>query len=793
MNMPNLFSQTAIHPPSRFFIALYLNHRKVQAALWRVVESSIEVTARSQIHFFSDNDECLVEIDEALQELGAESEGVSEVVFGFNADWLEKGEVADKKKPLLKKVCKELALKPVGFVVTSEALAQYLSREEPLFSASLVEVKETELMVALLQRGSISYRVEVGRSDDVVADINEALARIEKKLGQENLPPKILIFSLTHGQEELKEIQQSLLSFDWTKDHPFLYPPVVDVQSGTLVIDAIAHQGGQAVAESMGLLPSSTLTSTPTSTERFNNKGSDQTNKKQAIQKNNALDGELAISLDATTSSNQAQEFGFEEIEPQQGETQMSQNKQLDKKEAASSKVAPRQETQETAVAESESNVQSVQTAPPQVLTEKYGDAYPELGIDEDPVADDKKENFLHKTMSGLIATEKELSHKPFVLVGFVGGLLILAVLAIFFLLTAKTATIAIELKTTPISESTELLLDPDMTDVETDQPVLQAQVSTQPIEGSRTVETTGIKLIGEKAAGKIDLVNKTDSTKTFEEGTILKYDDLEFVLDEEVKVASASVTTDIDGEKKVYGKESTTVTAQQIGADSNLAQGERLTVASYDTSSYEAEVMEGLNGGASREIRVVAANDITTITADLTQELTQQAQQQIEEQSKDGVYFVPTGKVTTLSSTLDAEEGEEVETLTLDLSLEVEAFSYNVADLKPLAQSILSQKVSQGFSLSENDPQILSAPSDTATASGQVALSVQISSRAVPIVSVDQWKQEIAGQKIESAQSILKSKSEIKEAKISINPSIAGRIFPTIPKVLSKIVFTIK
>lgn len=708
---------------SEKYLAIYLNHTKVQAALWQVINGKIQITTRSDVHFFKDQESCLVKTDEALQELGKDSEGVSEVVFGLNDDWMEKGDLADAKKPILKKLTQDLSLKPVGYVVMTEALAKYLSADEPLTSLLLVELTEQELVVNLLQRGAITLTQRVGKSDDLVADLNESLARVGQNIGQEHLPPKILVYSLVLSEAELAEGKQLLLSCDWTKDHAFLYPPVIETLESHFVIDAITKQGGQAVAEAKGL--------------------------------------QLATNEEATTRdlagknvvSSQAEDFGFAEVEQ---DTDLAVSKDDDNLAIVNHQVAHDFGFEETAV--------------------------------EQPVGtehkDDSAKKPVEKVTSFLVKKERELSHKPFMVTGFLGGIVVLLIIGLVTLFMSRKAIIEVTLKAKLISQAAELELDPAATQPDADNLILPANLTTKQVAASDTVETNGVKLIGDKAFGKITIYNKTDSEKKFESGTILTSGELQFTLNDEVSVASASVEIDSGSETKTFGKADAQVTAQQIGADSNIAAETELKIASFAGSSYVAEVAEDLSGGSSREIRVVSATDMANLKEALTKTIKEQAAEDFKNDSGDGVYYVPTQNIEVVESNFDAEEGDEVETLSLDLTLNIEAVSYKVDDLKPLAESLLASQVPDNYKLSQEDPQILSTPSEQAEQkeSTNVILAAQISSKAIPVVDADSWKHELAGQSLSSAEAILRGKGEVKDFKIMLLPKLAGHLLKSIP-----------
>jgi len=76
-----------------------------------------------------------------------------------------------------------------------------------------------------------------------------------------------------------------------------------------------------------------------------------------------------------------------------------------------------------------------------------------------------------------------------------------------------------------------------------------------------------------------VEVLNFDSDQKTFAKGTVLRKGDLEFLLDNELKVASSSGLTS-EG-NKVPGKQKGSVTAKEIGPTSNITKATVLSVGS--------------------------------------------------------------------------------------------------------------------------------------------------------------------------------------------------------------------
>src|SRR5690606_15142089 len=117
------------------------------------------------------------------------------------------------------------------------------------------------------------------------------------------------------------------------------------------------------------------------------------------------------------------------------------------------------------------------------------------------------------------------------------------------------------------------------------EQKTLKGTVVTAGIEDSREVETSGEKLVGEKAEGKVKIVNKTDSEREFKKGTTLVYDsddkEYAFTTNDEVTVPAATSEEETPGGTITItpGSAEVEVTAAEIGSTYNIKKDKSLEV----------------------------------------------------------------------------------------------------------------------------------------------------------------------------------------------------------------------
>jgi len=717
MDLPNLFSSGVKTKTEELVLFLVITDAKLQASLLELSREGVQILSKSKVFDFEGLDKCVKQTDLALQQLDKRSDKVSETVFAVNSSWVKNGEVIDEKKPFIKKLTDDLNLNPLGFIDIGESIAQQKVNENSLYSGIIVLLTKSDVVFTLIYQGKIRKSEVVGVSSDFKGDFSEGVARLQKVVEKQGnyLPAKLILASFEMDKTELHDYQQKIYDQNWNENKLFLQAPTVEILSHEELFEYLAREGGKNAASHKGLTEfamAATMKSAPL--------------------------GDVG-SLDSS-------EFGFTDPlkEDRAGETALEEP-------PTSFGIPIKSETYETAVDDEADNVRNVGK---DFMESKH----------EDIVLDKKqKTDWGHKKHT-----------KWFAILGFGLGIIFLVIGLVFgsSFLTRTEAEITLNKKL--VSKDIEITLDTKASKTDVDKLIIAANTVTKKSSDTNTIQTTGIKIVGENAKGKVAIYNKTDAVKTFDQGTQLKFGDLIYSLDEQIIVASASSKpggTD-------YGKQEAMVTAAQIGAESNISKDSELAVAAYGTDTYNAFVInDDLAGGSSREVRVVAQKDLDELQGDLREELVKKINDEFADESGNGTYILPSKSIVDETAKFDREVDDEAEAVTLDLEIEIEAVTYSGGDLKPVAQEILSKDLPDNYELEDEDPQILSSPSQTdldkLQAKAVVSIDANISSYAIPKLSESDIKNEIAGKPFAQAVGDLTAKEEISKATFKTVPGI--------------------
>lgn len=181
-----------------------------------------------------------ISIDESLSE-AATSANISEeseptqAAFVLPSFWIgSDGKITPKNLKLIETLCKDLTLKPIGFIADDEALVEE-SNQVDSFPASfiLLHLAKNEFTLSLVYLGHIKERIRKNFSDNFKPEYIES-ALIELK-SESTLPPQIIVF----GQVSNDNFT-SLKDFTWVgkKDvETFLHFPEVKLYNPQEIIN----------------------------------------------------------------------------------------------------------------------------------------------------------------------------------------------------------------------------------------------------------------------------------------------------------------------------------------------------------------------------------------------------------------------------------------------------------------------------------------------------------------------------------------------------------------------------
>lgn len=709
------FSQEKKELPEPF-LALEISSHYLKSAVWQVKGEKIQLISFGGVEKWDgqDLDELVVQSDSSiakaveLQELEP-----NKVLFGLPETWVDQEKIVAPRLRELRQLSHKLDLKPLGFVVTTEAVVSYLKILEGIpLNAILVRLLEDETTISLVKAGKLLGTQVVGRSQNLGEDVYEGILRFSQK---EDFPPRILVFN---ADSPLETEEQSLVSFDW--GDLFLHFPRVEVLDEEFSIKAIAIAGGWEVAKAKG---------------------------------------QVTQSLPAIAKEAKAlvQDVG-EEVEEEKAED-LGFVREKDIQEIQTTPPAP-----PPAVAKEEI------TFPQKTGESPKKRRFPSLRL---PLPHfNGLLSSLIKIPQKIMA--KIFPEKNFYLVIIVSllFLLFLAGGSLAFYWYVPTAKVSLFVRPKNYSKEIKIALDLNISDINYEEFVIPGEKVQASISQSQEIKTTGEKIVGDKASGEITLYNKTNKSQSFSQGTILLGPgDLSFLTDEETEIASASSQEKEGGVVITYGKKKVKIIAEDIGPDYNFSANTEFTLKDYSSEAYSAKNEEALSGGTSRKIKVVSKEDQERLLKELSETLKKEAAEELRKKiSGDYKFFEEGIKLETVNKKFNQEVDDESETLQLNLAIKAETLTYSEKDLRELLLAQIKSSLPQGYELRESETKI--GIKESEFEDDKISFKGTVEAKLIPQLDEEKIKEEIKGKYREVTKEYFENLPSYQKVDIEISPA---------------------
>lgn len=743
---------------SSYFLALVLENEKVNTVIFEELDGKIKIVGNEE-KYFNDSiekispEEMLDVLDKAIsqaeQSLPNNTQALK-TIFGVKEDWVENNRIKKDYLLKLKKISDELGLTPIGFLIVSEAVCHLLEKEEGApVSAIFIDPGEKFVTVSLIRAGRII--------ETKVSEIHESLAFTVDSLlkhftSSDILPSRIIVFNSDDN------IVQEFMGHQWSRSLPFLHlPQITTLPTG---FDAKAVLLG--AASQMGFEVLDNIIVKEERQEFRIEKDLEEVVKPEEPKEEIKEEPVEEIKEEITTKP--IEYFGFV-------------------KDQDVVKTLPKKIVEEPKLEE-------------EIIAKEIEEIPEELKVEENQMV-------IKDFISGLLKIiKKSFAKRPsFRIPSFSGGKTILAFLGIlilvaglfFFYIFGVKATIVVKVDPKIISENQDVVFSSTSPTSLADN-IISGEFVTVSKDGQVSTPATGKKDIGDKAKGSVTIFNLSKNTKTLPAGTeIFLTNDLKFVLDNSVTVASASSSS--DSNFNVITKPSTVnvnITADQLGKESNLPSGTKFTVASFDTSDLIAKNDNPFSGGTKKQVTVVSKDDVNKLTSDLTKTQEQNARDDLLKNLSSDKNLLPAFIDETVSKkVLDTNIGDEAATVTLKGEVAYEGLSFSKNELTNLAKSVLANKIPNAPTINYDNIKVdvinIKVKNDK-----EINASLSIKALLLPKIDTNKMLSQIKGISHKEAESKFLSISQVSDVTISSSPNIP--FFPkNLPRNAGNITIVIK
>jgi len=256
----------------------------------------------------------------------------------------------------------------------------------------------------------------------------------------------------------------------------------------------------------------------------------------------------------------------------------------------------------------------------------------------------------------------------------------------------------------------------------------------------------------------------------------------LGFTLDQEVKVASK--TPDLVSGVDRWGEIRAQVTAQEIGAQYNVAAGSQFGFENISGSLFLAKNETAFSGGTSRQISVVSADDLENLEKGLKEELKKEAKDKLEQElSLDQNPVWEMLKVEIKSRKFDHEVQDEASDLNLDLVIRAEVVVFKKKELLNLALTSLAPDLKEkpNLQIESEKSSLTILVKEPKEDSDETTLEVETKIILMQNLDTHGVRKMVKGRLVSSVYQLIAQLEGVRSYEIKISPGIF-RFFPIMP-----------
>ncbi len=803
MKLPLLsFFKKAV--PQEYFLALLLQDEVLQAVVFEENAGVIHIVGRGQHALPAPLDdtsfeELLHASDKAIT--AAESSLPSntqshKTIFGVKENWTEDLQISKDHLATLKKLCEELDLQPIGFLVFAEAIAHLLQKEEGApVSAVLAELGTTHITATLLRAGRVIGSRQAAAGENLPKAVDALLASFTDV---EILPSRIILLdNLKRGA-----VLRQFTNHSWSKQLPFLHVPQVTPLTDGFEIQAILFGTATQMGFEMAGLPEVKEIRLP----EESNKGEGTEETKILEETKNAvisgsettLESEKDAAGQASGTTEQPEPFQSAETEPSSGDAfGFVKDKDVlenspDHPVAFDNFRAPDDESIDTFANETFADI------PEEVKEDAEGlhSHLPGLGANAVMITGGmqkvwrqirkvpfssffsplkKLPGLLPKNLPGIGSSRKIVILIPLILLLCIG-----AVVWYIFGLHA-TANLIIDPKIMEKSQGVTFS-STNSTDISSD----TIGGTTTPIteNGSTSTPATGSQDVGDKAKGTVTIFNLDPSNPaSLSAGTTIASDNgKKFSLDQAVNVPNS------DASSGTVGKANVNVTAGDIGPDYNLPSGTKFTIGGQSTLGAKND--NAFSGGTKKTVTVVSQKDLDKLTADLTKNLGDKAKQDAQNNNGSKTVFSTFLSTDMSNQKFDHKLGDQTSSVSFSATITYQALSYDKSDLTNVAVAIMQSDNPNEDISTKNVSETIKNP--TVSSDGKnITASLDVKAGILPKVDTVKTAQQLTGKPFSTAYTALSTIPQLASVRSSLSPELffLPKTFPRIASHITVIV----
>lgn len=784
---------------SAYYLALVLTDEKASAVILHEALGKMRII-NSHAEFFPSSveelslEDIITVVDKAIsraEEVLPPNIETHKTVFGVKENWVDPETKKIKKEYLskLKKVCDNLDLTPIGFMVTTEAIANLLQQEEgaPL-SAILTEIGQQTVTLTLLRGGKPVETIQGPLDESAAITVDKLLRHFTIAV----LPARIIVFT-TKSSERLTH---QFTTHQWSKGLPFIHVPQITVLPAGFDAKAVtfgaASQLGFTLAPDAHAAAPQILQTPPLQLDEEEEEPEEEYQPEDTTDD----DDEKEVVPESVPTKHTAppiqdgDNFGFVA-----GHDVASSPPPVTKTPVHH---APEHHTPTKPHHPEHAAAHHVPTHHPAHHTNERQPMHHEAAIHHTHHTPQQEEHRSPRTApskkDALLAALPSVSLPKFNLgssalaknkllwisIASVVLLIILGAGISYYYYNNVTTSVVLTLKPKMANQTTNVTFSATSPS-DFSKNIIAAKSINTSINGELSIDVTGKKDIGEKAKGKVTIYNNSLDSETLNSGTIIKSSNgQQFLLDKDVSVASAAGDL-FSGTKP--GTTDVTVTAKEFGTEYNMPSNTKFAIGGNNLLAAKNE--SAFSGGSKKSVTVVSKEDMAKLRTELPKTLEDQAIEALNKEAASGETVLPALLSMTVSKEkFDKKIGDETKKLKLNATVDFGGLAYTDDELGQYTKSLLKKDNDDSISIADNS--VKNNVEDAKKKSAkEIEATIALEAGLLPNIDTSNVTKDLEGKSLGEAREILGRLPQLESSIINFSPNIPllPNLFPTLPK----------
>jgi hypothetical protein len=756
------------------YASLYIDVHCIAVSFWSIDEEKLpHVLAWEGKDNLEDSWETKAEEIDRMIGILEEKTGETEIVriiLGLPSIYLTPGEEIKKEiQKNIKDLTRILELTPIGFVPVHQAIIYSLKRDEGVPpSVILLSAADRTITLMLYKIGTVAGTCTVEYDEKIAQNIEQG---IKGFVDLEVLPARMLLYGSTCTK--LEKTQADLLRHPWTAKVNFLHFPKIEIITLDKIISAVSLAGASELEESPEVtMQQSSEKDIILKKEKPGESEVDVTSDKAPIEESDEeIHTAVAVGDDVAAEKTIPKDITIEDALYQAQET-IAEDLTAKSKQTDANVVMVNAESLgfKKNVDVLEEDVQHDEVLKEET-TKKV--KVPALNVQRKAVQIGSMVPKVTEIIKNVKGFRFFLQPKWYISLLTFAAIVIAAWAFYWFI---PHATIVLYTIPKQIEQTKNITIDPTATVTDAQHIIIPGRKKEQTVSGEKTVPVTGKKKIGDPAKGTVAIYNKSaNSSLILPKGTTISTGSLKFTLDSDITVASASSSESITGTGMnnviTYATAVASVTAAEVGAQSNIPSGTQFSIGTIDASRAIARNDAAFSGGNSREASVVSRDDYDTIVKVMSEELVTKAKKDLAETQQGGERLIDnTIKTAVTSKAFSKEINEEASQLNGKLSVSVAGIAYSDADVSALLTSFASELVPAGYEL-DSGKRTVNVTGIQIRKDGTISAKASMQVYALPVIDSSVVRKNIAGKSLNEASQYIRGLTGI--ASMTVNKNL--------------------